>query len=606
MIIKVRYCFWFLWGFMFLAAARQGDAAIKIEIVYPREGSQVVAAEATFIFGNVFPVDVDLRVNNVATRVYPNGSFLAFVPVEPGQFSFTCQAVAGSDTATVVRNVYIPYYLRTSPKDSLAIDTSLVFPRENWTLQPGDELKIVAKGTPGCRASFSIAGMVSELPMVAVSPKKLLKWSRNALGERIRFPGSDVKGIYIGSYTIRSCDRAYQRQIRIRLKDRKGNLVDTVAPGRLSIYNAAIPQVGKLTHDRVIPYGTGRRGAQLFLPAGVKLWVTAQRGHNLRVRFPGMDELWIDDHQVESLLPGGSISSAVISNARIQQLGRKVRLMLNLNQPVPFHVDQATDMETLLITFFGVAIDKESVTIDNNDPLIRSIRWEPKAAHVYQAKIELRQKQQWGYAAFYKQGTFCLDIKKKPLIHDWLTSPLKDIVICLDPGHGPDSGAVGPGGFVERDMNYQYCRALKKALESRGAFVALTHGEKDGATLKARTQLARFMEADIFLSLHFNALPDGVDPFKNHGISTYYYHPHSYRLAWLLQKKMLRHTRLKNFGLFHNALAVCRPTEMIAVLIEPGFIMHPWEEILIASESYRQKVISAVVEAIEQFLKENR
>ncbi len=45
---------------------------------------------------------------------------------------------------------------------------------------------------------------------------------------------------------------------------------------------------------------------------------------------------------------------------------------------------------------------------------------------------------------------------------------------------------------------------------------------------------------------------------------------------------------------------------MIAVLTEPGFIMHPWEEILIASETYRQRVVDAIVTAIEQFLRESR
>lgn len=45
-----------------------------------------------------------------------------------------------------------------------------------------------------------------------------------------------------------------------------------------------------------------------------------------------------------------------------------------------------------------------------------------------------------------------------------------------------------------------------------------------------------------------------------------------------------------------------RPTQMIAILTEPGFIMHPWEEILIASESYKGKVVNAM----EQFLKESK
>ena len=124
--------------------------------------------------------------------------------------------------------------------------------------------------------------------------------------------------------------------------------------------------------------------------------------------------------------------------------------------------------------------------------------------------------------------------------------------------------------------------------------------------MKARTQLAIFMEADILLSLHFNALPDGVNPFKYHGISTYYYHPQSYRLSSMIQKMLVKQTKVKNFGLFCENLAICRPSEMIVVLTEPGFLMHPWEEILIASETYQERVVDAIVTAIEQFLKESK
>jgi hypothetical protein len=139
-------------------------AQIKLEVIYPKEGSQVTASESTFIFGNVSPIGASFTVNNVAVNLYPNGAFLAVVPVEPGNFSFVCQAVADGDTARLVRSVYIPYYLKTSILDSLVIDTSYVFPQEDWELQPGDVFKVGVKGTPGCTATFSIAGLVKDLP----------------------------------------------------------------------------------------------------------------------------------------------------------------------------------------------------------------------------------------------------------------------------------------------------------------------------------------------------------------------------------------------------------------------------------------------------------
>ncbi|UCE05961.1 MAG: N-acetylmuramoyl-L-alanine amidase [bacterium] len=606
MLIKIKQ-FWLL---LLLAASFIGAnsilAQIKIEVIYPKEGSRVTASESTFIFGNVSPVRVEFTVNNVPTQIYPNGAFLTVVPVESGDFSFVCQAVSNGDTARLVRNVYIPYYLRTSPSDSLVIDTSYIFPVEDWELQPEDVFKVAVKGTPGCQATFSIEGLVHNLPMAEIPPKKSFYWGEAVFGQGTNSQMPDVRGIYTGAYIIQSWDWAMNRQIRFKLADKAGNIVQTLAPGRLSIDNSAIPRIARLSQEVTIAQTGPRLGYQLFLPEGVKVWITGHRGDYLRARLSETDEVWIKDENAEILPLGTPLPEGVVTVIRTQRFEKKTRVKIFLDQRLPFKVEQVVKPPTLLVTLYGVTANTDWIKLDFTDPLIREIRWEQKARGVYQIKIDLDQQQHWGYHPFYEDGNFYIDIKKKPNIHGWFSSPLKDIIICLDPGHSPELGAVGPRGFTEKEMNYKYCVALKKELENKGAFVVLTHGEKDGASLKARTQLATFVEADILLSLHFNALPDGVDPFKNHGISTYYYHPQSYRLAYLIQKMLLKHTGLKNFGLFYDNLAMCRPPQMIAVLTEPGFIMHPWEEILITSESYQEKVVNAIVKALEQFLKESK
>jgi len=606
MIIKIKQ----LWIVLLLATsficANSIHAEIKIEVIYPKEGRQVTASEATFIFGNVTPVEVDFLVNNVPTKVYPNGAFLAYVPVEPGNFTFVCQAVANGDTTKVIRNVYIPYYLKTSPRNSFAIDTSYVFPEENWELQPGDVFKVAVKGTPGCKASFLIEGLVHDLPMAEIPPKKSFYWGEAVFGQGTNSQMPDVKGIYTGAYIIQTWDWASNREVRFKLKDNAGNVVETVAAGKLSIDNSSIPKIAELTQEVTIAQTGPRLGYQLFLPEGVKVWITGRRGNYMRIRLSESDEVWISDENAKILPPGTPLPEGVVNVIQAKGFEKKTRVTLFLDQRLPFKVEQIVMPAALWITFYGLTANADWIKLDLDDPLIREIRWEQKEMGVYQIKIDLNQEQHWGYNSVYEDGNFYIDIKKKPNIHGWPASPFKDIVICLDPGHGPELGAIGPKGFAEKDMTYKYCVDLKRELENKGAFVALTRGEQDGATLKARTRLATFMEADILLSLHFNALPDGVDPFKNHGISTYYYHPQSYRLAYLIQKMLLKQTKMKNFGLFYDNLVICRPPQMIAVLTEPGFIMHPWEEILIASEIYRERVVDAIVKAIEQFLKESK
>lgn len=589
-----------------LIAANFSQAQVKIEVIYPKEGSQVIAAESTFVFGNVSPVEVDFSVNNLSTKVYPNGAFLAFVPVEPGNFSFVCQAILNSDTTSMVRNVNIPHFLKTSSQDFLVIDTSYIFPRADWELPPGEVFRVAFKGTPNCKATFSIEGLVENFPMTEIPARKSFYWGEAIFGQGTNSQMADVKGIYTGAYIIQNQDQATAREVRFKLKGDWGIVAETVAPGKFKIDNSVIPKIAEFTKEETIARTGFGSGGKLYLPQDAKVWLTARRGNYVRVKLSESEITWIRDENIKMLPPGTPLPEGMISTIQTETYDKKTRVKISLDQKLPFKMEQVVNPPALLVTLYGVTENTDWIKLDYNDPLIREISWEQKAANVYQVKIDLNQEQHWGYHPFYENGGLFIDIKIKPNIHGWPSSSLKDIVICLDPGHGPELGAVGPKGFTEKDLNYRYCIALKQKLEERGAFVVLTRGENYGASMKARTQLAIFIEADILLSLHFNALPDGVNPFKYHGISTYYYHPQSYRLASMIQKILVKQTKVKNFGLFYENLAICRPTQMIAVLIEPGFIMHPWEEILIASATYQERVVNAIVTAIEQFLKESK
>lgn len=595
----------FLLFLLYLIQTLSVFSQAKIDVVYPKEGGLVTASESTFIFGNVFPADARFEINDERVKLHSNGAFLAFLPVTPGPFSFQCRAISEGDTTTLVRNVYIPYYLQTSSRDSLLIDTSYVFPMEDWELQPGDVFKVAVKGTPGCDATFSIDGLAEDLPMTEIPPKRSFYWGEAAFGQGTNSQMPDVKGIYTGAYIIQSWDWAENRQVHFKLYNEEGDTVFATAPGTLGIDNSAIPRIAELTREVTVAQTGPRLGYQLFLPSGVKVWITGRRGNYLRVRLSETDEVWINNENAEILPPGTPLPEGVVTVIRTEGFEKESRVKIFLDQRLPFKVAQIKKPTSLRVTLYGVTANTDWIKLDFDDPLIWEIRWEQRARGVYQITIELNQDQHWGYLPFYENGTFNIDIKKKPHIAGWPSSPLKDIVVCLDPGHNPDLGAVGPTRVAERDINYQYCVALKNALEDKGAFVELTHGEFDGISLSARPQFAAFIEADILLSLHFNALPDGVDPFKNRGISTYYYHPQSHRLAYLIQKNLLKSTKMKNFGLFYDNLALCRPTEMIAVLTEPGFLMHPEEEKRITSESNKQKVVEAIVKAMEQFLKES-
>ena len=107
---------------------------------------------------------------------------------------------------------------------------------------------------------------------------------------------------------------------------------------------------------------------------------------------------------------------------------------------------------------------------------------------------------------------------KKPAAPTSAVSGLRKIV--LDPGHGgKDPGAIGAGGLAEKDVVLSIAKKLALKLKNEmGIEVVLTRKDDRFVALEDRTALANAEDADLFLSLHMNASPNG----EAKGIETYY------------------------------------------------------------------------------------
>ena len=130
----------------------------------------------------------------------------------------------------------------------------------------------------------------------------------------------------------------------------------------------------------------------------------------------------------------------------------------------------------------------------------------------------------------------------------------------------------------------------------------MTREDTSHVPLYDRPSIAKAVDADLFVSVHNNALPDGVNPFTNNGTSSYYYHPHSMPLARAIHRRMIAATGLPDHGLYYGNLAVQRPTQYPAVLIECAFMIIPEQEALLKTKRYRIAVARAIADGIEEFL----
>jgi N-acetylmuramoyl-L-alanine amidase len=109
----------------------------------------------------------------------------------------------------------------------------------------------------------------------------------------------------------------------------------------------------------------------------------------------------------------------------------------------------------------------------------------------------------------------------RPDLPDWtapdpaeIMPPLPEgagaMVVVLDPGHGGIDPGAEHEGQSEADLMLTFARELKDVLVRDGRFsVVLTRDEDVFVPLETRTSIARGAEADLFLSLHADALAEG-------------------------------------------------------------------------------------------------
>jgi len=122
--------------------------------------------------------------------------------------------------------------------------------------------------------------------------------------------------------------------------------------------------------------------------------------------------------------------------------------------------------------------------------------------------------------------------------------------------------------------------------------------------LYPRIRFAELHDADVLVSIHANALPDGVNPFINNGTSVYYFQPRSADLGRALDRAICTALGLRDLGLGRGDYALVRPTWMPAALTEGAFMMMPDQEALLASEAGQWRYAQGMVRGIADFLRQ--
>ena len=594
-----------LFGLLFFSAASSGypeeEAAPRISVIYPLKGARIGASDSTFIFGSVTPQS-KLTINGFKTEVHPNGAFLAFLPLAPGDFVFELIAEKGAAVSVKKVSVKVPPAIFPVPEDSFCIVKGSIRPRQDLILTAGDVLETRFRGTPGCRASFSIPGLVEEVPMIESSQSISTFPQEQAWSERKRSGSSPVAGTYTGLYMIQESDTANGAKIHFKLTKRLGQdsvYVTESSRSEITIEDDRIPRVVEFVGSSVVARSGPKLGyTLLYQPPGIRAVASGKKGEWVRLRLAPGEDAWVHQDSITFLPAGTPIPKGILTTIQTKKLDGKTQVVLLLQEKLPFKVEQQAEPSALFLTVYGVTSNTDWIRYDSQDELISVINWDQMKKDVYQLKVLLNQKQQWGYDVFYQGNTLILEMKHQPTIR----SGLAGLRICLDPGHSPDPGAVGPTGLVERQVNLEIARKLRKILIRNGAEVVMTRTGTEGLTLYDRPKIAIEKGCDILISIHNNALPDGVNPFYSNGSSTYYYHPQSLALAKEIQSELLKKLKLPDFGTYYGNLVLTRPSQLPAVLVESAFMMIPEQEALLRTEKFQGKCAQAIARGLLNFV----
>jgi len=548
-----------------------------INIVYPWEGKDIGGVSNTFIFGNVVPYVSTITVNGKVVNVYKTGGFIAYVPVDRGEFRFVVCAQNNYEVSCTTRSVVNGKNTDNKKLFEILISTS------NYIMR-GDSFFINIKAEPSSNIYYEIGDICNG------------------------FLVEEKKGYYSSYCMIPSTFKKKTLNLLLKYKDGRYN-------GEKMIYENFINVIDKkyvietTTDNVVIKNETG--GYLLFIPENVKLVSDRKEGNRYRVEFDEM-KLWVDEDKV--VLKGflnKKIKNETGTIRFIKQDDTKTVARIYVSEKVPYMVYEEDDK--LYLKLFYTNLRTNWVVYDSNDKYINNVSFRQDNTNTVLFIFKFNEVQSfWGYDIKYSSDSYMnIEFKFKPKIEYSSIQPLRGLKIVIDPGHSyrinpPYDGAVGPLGSFEWDINLKIALKLKERLSNLGANVFMTrytNDEKEQVPLSERPKIAKRLDADLFISIHNNAIPDGEDPYsKPRGFQIYYYHLHSKKLADFIHKQYIKNISLPDEGVRFGDYHVLRLTSMPAVLIENAYMILPEHEELLLSDDFRDTLVKTISEGIVGFI----
>ncbi|MGB7416975.1 MAG: N-acetylmuramoyl-L-alanine amidase [Thermosynechococcaceae cyanobacterium] len=173
-------------------------------------------------------------------------------------------------------------------------------------------------------------------------------------------------------------------------------------------------------------------------------------------------------------------------------------------------------------------------------------------------------------------------------------------IVLIDPGHGGrDPGAVGRGGLQEKRVVLPVSLRVVEELRRRGINAQLTRTSDQTVDLAPRVRKAEGIRADIFVSIHANAI--SLSRPEVNGLETFYYQTGA-RLARAIHRSILQDVSVKDRRVRQARFYVLRKSSMPAALVEMGYVTGSIDAPRLATKAYQDQMAVAIAKGIIDYI----
>lgn len=590
---------------------------LALRVVYPQPGSVLDIGDSTFVLGSTGTGDAALTVAGQPVAVAANGAWLAWIRVPDGPAPvLEVRATRGAEQATVqlpIRRArsFVP------PAAGPWVDTATFVPRGRLWRPAGEPVPVAVRAAPGAQVTLRL-GDGRRIPLLPAEGMETPSAARLAFDRdttrrtaRVttdRYAGlldADAVGADPGPVLPGAPAAGRDAPDAVLEVALGGDTVRAVWPLQLARLPAG-PLVVRLDDD---PAGTGAGDSVIvgrtrpggtyhwFFRTGTRAQLNGRHDDTAELRLGRGHAAWVAAAEAELQPAGTPPPAAVIGALTLEPRADRLVLRLPWSAMVPVQVLERPSGLTLRI--HAAVADADWIRYGGTDPLVTRIAWRQAADDLVEVDVDLARPL-WGWLLHATPGAAVLEVRRPPVIDP--RRPLAGRRIVLDPGH-PPLGATGPTGLREAEANLAVARRLAPMLRAAGATVLLTRDADTAVALGARVPFAEAAGADLLVSIHNNALPDGVEPYANSGTSVFYNRLPGLALARAVQEALVRSLGVRGLGIAQGDLALVRGTWVPAVLTEGLFMPVPAHEAALRDPRGQRRYALAVRQGIEAFLR---